>query len=289
MKVKNFILIKLFFIFIILINSNVAIAGDCETTVSNSLTSQLECSDNDTLNVAISGSVIKTGADTIHAKNHSDVTIDNKGTISASTNQAINMQHAVNTTVTNSGTIEATLRNAILMDGDNADNNTINNSGTLKAGKKQVILATNSENTTIINSGSIETTDSSNPNTNGINYYNTSGSAINGATITNSGTIFAYGMGIRFGTQGNANKTVNDMTITNSGTIEGGTASIEVYNDNTTGTNIITKDEGTYIGEITLRDTVTTFTLDCSISKDQDTIWRFLRETTTFAAQVQKF
>ena len=99
MKVKKFILIKLFFIFIILINSNVAIAGDCETTVSNSLTSQLECSDNDTLNVAISGSVIKTGADTIHAKNHSDVKIDNKGTISASTNQAINMQHAVNTTV----------------------------------------------------------------------------------------------------------------------------------------------------------------------------------------------
>ena len=270
MKVKKFILIKLFFIFIILINSNVAIAGDCDTTVSNSLTSQLVCSDNDTLNVAISGSVIKTGADTIHAKNHSDVKIDNKGTISASTNQAINMQHAINTTVTNSGTIEAALRNAILMDGDNADSNTINNGGTLKAGKKQVILATNSENTTIINSGSIETTDSSNPNTNGINYYNTSGSAINGATITNSGTIFAYGTGIRFGTQGNANKTVNDMTITNSGTIEGGTASIVVYNDNTTGTNIITKGEGTYIGEITLRDTVTTFTLDCSISKDQD-------------------
>ena len=269
MKVKKFILIKLLII-IVLINSNVSIAGDCETTVSNSLTSQLECSDNDTLNVTISGSVIKTGADTIHAKNHSDVTIDNKGTISASTNQAINMQHAINTTVTNSGTIEATLRNAILMDGDNADNNTINNSGTLKAGKKQVILATNSENTTIINSGSIETTNSSNPNTGGINYYNTSGSAIDGATITNSGTIFAYGTGVRFGTQGNANKTVNNMTITNSGTIEGGSASIVVYNDNTTGTNIITKGEGTYIGEITLRDTATTFTLDCSISKDQD-------------------
>ena len=270
MKVKNFILIKLFLLLIILINTNFVKAEDCDTTVSSSLTSQLECSDNETLNVATSGSVIKTGADTIHAKSHSDVTIDNKGTISASTNQAINMQHAVNSTVTNSGTIEATLRNAILMDGTSADNITINNSGSLKAGKKQVILATNSENTTIINSGTIETTNSSNQNTGGINYYNTSGSAINGATITNSGTIFAYGTAIRFGTQGNANKTVNDMTITNSGTIEGGTASIVVYNDNTTGTNIITKGEGTYIGEITLRDTATTFTLDCSISKDQD-------------------
>ena len=55
------------------------------------------------------------------------------------------------------------------------------------------------------------------------------------------------------------------MTITNLGTIEGGTASIVVFNDNTTGTNIITKGQGTYIGEITLRDTVTTFTLDLSL------------------------
>jgi hypothetical protein len=270
MKIKNFLIIKLFFLCFISINSNFVKAEDCDTTVSSSLTSQLECSDNENLNVATSGSVIKTGADTIHAKNHSNVTIDNKGTISASTNQAINMQHAVNTTVTNSGTIEATLRNAILMDGDNADNNTINNSGTLKAGKKQVILATNSENTTIINSGSIETTNSSNPNTGGINYYNTSGAAIDGAIITNSGTIFAFGTGIRFGTLGNASKAVNNMTITNLGTIEGGTASIAVHNANATGTNIITKGQGTYIGEITLRDTVTTFTLDCSISKDQD-------------------
>ena len=216
------------------------------------------------------GSVILTGSDAIHAKNHSGVTIDNKGTISASVNQAINMQHAVNSTVTNSGTIEATLRNAILMDGADADNITINNSGTLKAGKKQVILATNSENITIINSGSIETTDENNQNTGGINYYNTSGSAIDGATITNSGTIFAYGTGIRFGTLGIASKAVNNMTITNSGTIEGGTASIAVHNANATGTNIITKDEGTYVGKIILNDSETTFTLDCSISKDQD-------------------
>ena len=270
MKIKNFILIKFIFIFIFLINSNEAKTEDCDTTVSSSLTSQLECTDDDTLNVTINGSVIKTGADTIHAKSHSDVTIDNKGTISASTNQAINMQHAVNSTVTNSGTIEATLRNAILMDGTSADNITINNSGTLKAGKKQVILATNSENTTIINSGTIETTNSSNPNTGGINYYNTSGAAIDGATITNSGTIFAYGTGIRFGTLGVASKAVNNMTITNSGTIEGGTASIAVHNANATGTNIITKDEGTYVGKIILNDSATTFTLDCSISKDQD-------------------
>ena len=250
--------------------SFIGLALNCDDTVSVAITVQQECQDEDTLVITNGGSVILTGSDAIHAKNHSGVTIDNKGTISASVNQAINMQHAVNSTVTNSGTIEATLRNAILMDGADADNITINNSGTLKAGKKQVILATNSENTTIINSGTIETTNSSNQNTGGINYYNTSGSAIDGATITNSGTIFAYGTGIRFGTLGIASKAVNNMTITNSGTIEGGTASIVVHNANATGTNIITKNDGTYIGKISLNGTETTFTLDCSISKDQD-------------------
>ena len=269
---KKLLIFYFFFKFLVLfINpSHSFISLNCNDTVSLAVTIQQTCQDEDTLIITNAGSVILTGSDAIHAKNHSDVTIDNKGTISASVNQAINMQHAVNSTVTNSGTIEATLRNAILMDGVDADNITINNSGTLKAGKKQVILATNSENITIINSGTIETTNSSNQNTGGINYYNTSGSAIDGATITNSGTIFAYGTGIRFGTLGIASKAVNNMTITNSGTIEGGTASIAVHNANATGTNIITKDEGTYVGKIILNDSETTFTLECSISKDQD-------------------
>ena len=268
---KLFIFYFLFKFLVLFINPSYSfISLNCNDTISAEITIQQTCQDNDTLIITNGGSVVLTGSNAIDADSHSGVTIDNKGTISVSVNQAIDMQHAVNTTVTNSGTIEATQRNAILMDGVNADNNTINNSGTLKAGKKQVILATNSENTTIINSGTIEATNANNPNTGGINYYNTSGSAIDGATITNSGTIFAYGTGIRFGTLGIASKAVNNMTITNSGTIEGGTASIAVHNANATGTNIITKDEGTYVGKIILNDSETTFTLDCSISKDQD-------------------
>ncbi len=269
---KKLFIFYIFFKFLVLSTnpSYSLISLNCDDTISTAITIQQTCQDEDTLIITSAGSVILTGSNAIDADSHTGVTIDNKGTISASVNQAIDMQHAVNTTVTNSGTIEATLRNAILMDGVDADNNTVNNSGILKAGKKQVILATNSENTTIINSGTIETTNSSNQNTGGINYYNTSGSAIDGATITNSGTIFAYGTGIRFGTLGIASKAVNNMTITNSGTIEGGTASIAVHNANATGTNIITKDEGTYVGKIILNDSETTFTLDCSISKDQD-------------------
>ena len=60
MKFKNFILIKFIFIFIFLINSNEAKTEDCDTTVSSSLTSQLECTDDDTLNITINGSVVKT-------------------------------------------------------------------------------------------------------------------------------------------------------------------------------------------------------------------------------------
>ena len=60
-------------------------------------------------------------------------------------------------------------------------------------------------------------------------------------------------------------------TITNSGTIEGGSASIVVYDDNTTGTNIVTKGEGTYIGEITFKILLQLLLRwTASISKHQD-------------------
>ena len=130
MKKIIFILYFFFKFLVLTINPSYSlIALNCDDTVSEAITIQQECQDNDTLVITNGGSVILTGSDAIHAKNHSGVTIDNKGTISASVNQAINMQHAVNSTVTNSGTIEATLRNAILMDGADADNITINNSG----------------------------------------------------------------------------------------------------------------------------------------------------------------
>ena len=40
-------------------------------------------------------------------------------------------------------------------------------------------------------------------------------------------------------------------------------------NSSSTGIDIVTKGEGTYEGEIDLKDSTTTMTLDCSISKDQ--------------------
>ena len=40
-------------------------------------------------------------------------------------------------------------------------------------------------------------------------------------------------------------------------------------NSNNTDLEIVTKGDGTYVGEIELNSTITTMTLDCSISKDQ--------------------
>ena len=60
-----------------------------------------------------------------------------------------------------------------------------------------------------------------------------------------------------------------NITINNYGTISGSDDSIKMLNSSNTGINIVTKDEGTYVGEINLNDSSTTMTLDCSISKDQ--------------------
>ena len=62
-----------------------------------------------------------------------------------------------------------------------------------------------------------------------------------------------------------------NLTIINSGTISSVGESIYVQGGSeTSGLNIITKGEGTYVGEIEMDDAAVTMTLDCSISKDQD-------------------
>ena len=89
-------------------------------------------------------------------------------------------------------------------------------------------------------------------------------------TLNNYGTIsatsgsFADGIGI-----GRNATPMFNITINNYGTITGSGNSIFILNSSSTGINIVTKDEGTYEGSIDLKDSTTTMTLDCSISKDQ--------------------
>ena len=262
---NKLIFIKFFFIFIFLINSNEAAAGACDITVSSSLTSQLACSDNDTLNVAISGSVIISGTKVINAENRANITIDNAGTLEAGSH-AVSLDGVTGTnSITNSGTITSGARPAVRF--EDGTNVTLNNSGTITNGSKSAVRAQSSINPTIINSGTITNSNLETGNSNGITFYvpKADGDISTGGTITNSGDIIVKNKAIEIG----SNKDFNNLEITNSGLISG-THSIRVSNSSNTGLNIITKEDGTYTGEIHLSGSAATMTLDCSISKDQD-------------------
>lgn len=487
MKVKKFILIKLFFIFIILINSNVAKAGDCETTISSATTSQLTCADDDSLTFTSAGSIsynnhktidledekgvqitnngtIETANNSnkqkpIHAQSSLDFTITNSGTINSDNNEGIYLDYAENVTITNNtgatisaeganaiegknigwcdkagnndncqsslsssgstgvgltlhnhgmisstngtvwfgsgsggsprsrgnkiynydgGTIKSTSGNSPIVgkfftdseiinyegatiesasrfgiDTEYGSNITIDNRGTITSDRNSfycrecsgvtftnsgTISSTNTGTNsgtvlidrqedsdaahTITNSGTIESAYGAaiqlSRNTGGTTINNTgtltSSTSVIGAgrtknlTINNHGTITSTGednttsFGIGFGNDSTSveagenvvlnnfgtisaingdadaikvgdyhdNKNFNGLTINNSGTISGGDNSIVMANSNNTGLEIITKGDGTYVGEIELNSTSTTMTLDCSISKDQD-------------------
>jgi hypothetical protein len=150
----------------------------------------------------------------------------------------------------------------------NATGVTIINSGTISTGDQLAIDADNAFSPTITNSGSITAASS---NGIGINLaQNDADNLGSGATITNSGTIETLGTnadGIRIG---DGTGVYNDVTITNSGTISAGDDSIWINESDTTGINIITKEEATYTGEINMESAAATMTLDCSITKDMD-------------------
>ena len=101
--------IFLLFGFFLLYNSPV-LAGACDTTISSATTSQLSCSDNDSLTVT--GSISYNNQNAVLSQKLDGVTITNSGTIQTTTDggdgdSAIKAQSSLNLTVTNSGTILA--------------------------------------------------------------------------------------------------------------------------------------------------------------------------------------
>ncbi len=202
-----------------------------------------------------------------------DITLTNSGTITA-TVRAVDLGEITGTnTFTNSGTITGTAdtSNVGAVNLLKATGVTLTNSGTISSESQYAIDAENAYSPTIINSGTISSSTTLN-NGNAIELSQSgSGTAGSGATITNSGTIKAPGgtggTGIRIGS---GSIPYNDVTITNSGTISGTNDSIYVQESDTTGTNIITKEEATYTGEINMGSAVVEMTLDCSIKKDMD-------------------
>ncbi len=248
------------------------------------------------------GTIESAGRYGILAENGSNITIDNRGTITSDRN-TIYCRECSGVTFTNSGTISSTNTGTntgtVLIDrqGDSDDAHTITNSGTIESefgaaiqiarntggttidntgiitSSTAAIGAGRTKNLTINNHGTIKSTGENNQNHFGIGFGNDSTSAEAGENVVlnNFGTISAINGdadGIKIGDY-HANKNFNGLTINNSGTISGGDNSIVMANSNNTGLEIVTKGDGTYIGEIELNGTTTTMTLDCSISKDQ--------------------
>ena len=238
-----------------------------------------------------SGATIQTGTGNlaIDLTGASTITIDNAGTIKPSAAYGIYCDVCSNLTLTNSGDIEATsdtlyLRN---MTGTNTITNsgtikntsggrpvqlkgssgvTLTNTGTIESATQVTVDFTDSVNPTIINRGTIKSTVNK---AKVIDFLQSAGTGERG-TLENYGTIInstgSQGQAIRIGSGAGE---WDDLKIINSGTISSVGESVLVEED-TTGLNITTKGEGTWVGEIDMDSAAVTMSLDCSISKDQD-------------------
>ena len=127
--------------------SNTSFAGECGTTISSATTNQLECADDDELNVTSSGSISYNDHEAVDLVGESGVQITNYGTIETANgtgkDTAIDAETSLNTTIINNGTINSDNNSTIYL--DYAENITItNNSGaTISAEDDRAIYGKN--------------------------------------------------------------------------------------------------------------------------------------------------
>ena len=240
-----------------------------------------------------SGATIQTGTGNyaIDLKGAETITIDNAGDIKPGAAYGVFCDLCNNLTLTNSGNIEATSDSLFLR--DMTGTNTITNSGTIKnTSGGRSIQFNGSTGVTLENTGTIESVtqvavdfvDNVNPtlknwgtikttaNKSKVVDFPQTDATGTGGTVENYGTIIAStgssGQAFRIG---DGTATWNDLKIINSGTISSvGEAILVSGGQETTGLDITTKGDGTWVGEIDMNSAAVTMTLDCSISKDQD-------------------
>jgi hypothetical protein len=241
-----------------------------------------------------SGATIQTGTGNygIDLRGASTITINNAGTIKAGAAYGIYCDECSDLTLTNSGDIESTSETLFLR--DMTGTNIITNSGTIKnTSSGRAINSNGSTGVTFENTGTIESAtqvavdfnDNTNPTLKNwgtikttankskvLDFPQTTSPYGSGGTVENYGTIIAStgssGQAIRVG---DGTATWDNLTIINSGTISSVGESVLVSGGSaTSGLNITTKGEGTWVGEIDMESAAVTMTLDCSISKDQD-------------------
>jgi len=230
-----------------------------------------------TINLATAGS---TTAGNIKITNHGTIQANHTAhgsTNNAKTHSALRLDDisSGNTiTVNNTGTIQAVRCCAVDLR-DTTASIEIENSGTISAGTHGAIEGGGTTQLTIMNSGTITGTGTINPTSDVDREATIALASGSGATITNTstGTIESSGNNLSAISVGDDGSSVNvsNVTITNSGTIAGnGTGDSIRFYEESTGGNIITKEEATYTGAIEMDSAAVTMTLDCSIKKDMD-------------------
>ena len=275
LEVKKIIITTIFILFFIINHSQ---AGECDTTISSETSTLLTCGASDILTIETGGTIVRSSTkavDARHSESASNTTVINKGLLSSS-GDTVNMKAATGINkIINSGTIDTATNSddakGVAVKVDETSGTVIENTGTISGGKYSIV-AYEANNFTLTNSGTIK----ANASATAAIYLR---EGANG-TITNAGTITNIRHGIRIGSGAGE---YNNLTIVNSGLIAGTTHasrnSIYISDDGniTSGFNLITKGEGRYDGKIQLSDqdgttgdTFFDFTLDCSISRDQD-------------------
>ena len=240
-----------------------------------------------------SGTVSDSADFVIDTVNGTNVLIDNAGKILSGKRYAISCTDCTNFTLNNSGDILANTGDTVYLLDLNGTNY-VTNSGTIKnTTSGRPLHFKGSEGVTFENTGLVESAtqvavDFNNNINPTIRNWGTLKSTANsakvldlrqsgtnqgtGGTIENYGTIInstgGAGQSIRVGS---GSTPWNNLSIINSGTISSIGESILVQGgSSTSGLNVTTKGEGTWVGEIDMESAAVTMTLDCSISKDQD-------------------
>ena len=230
---------KIFFIFILLIFSNVNKTFAVDNVPSSSQTAQITIADNSdtlTINSGITlGNLTTQNRADINEKNDVSVIVNSGGSI-LSLHNAVQGDDSDDLTITNSGTIRAAGSKAINLKDTARSTITNNSGGIIRSGTGDSISGQSATVSTITNSGTIYSDDER-----AINLFSTST-----ATVTNNSSGHIY--------NSNTNEAIKldgSSTLTNSGKIENKNSASNnsirlVGNDNT----IILKDKSILVGTI---------------------------------------
>ena len=156
------------------------------TAGASSANQNIQINEQDNATIVIESGATLQGTNTLIKGNDSDgLTVTNSGTISASTNRAINLLDATNATITNNSgaIISAATGNTIngAVNNDSVSGNTITNSGTIYATSGVAVRFYNSSTSTTITN-----------NSGGVIYNNSNNETIRlggSSTLTNAGKI----------------------------------------------------------------------------------------------------